>query len=102
MRQRPPRGPAEAPLFPMVERPGPGREPIRPPGAPGPPMCTAHPAQAIPSGEREATVPVQMELRRIIINEINEQQYIMLREVDGDRSFPIVIGMFEALSIDRR
>ena len=47
-------------------------------------------------------MPVQMELRRIIINEINEQQYIMLREVDGDRSFPIVIGMFEALSIDRR
>ena len=47
-------------------------------------------------------MPVHMELRRIIINEINEQQYIMLREVDGDRSFPIVIGMFEALSIDRR
>jgi bifunctional DNase/RNase len=26
----------------------------------------------------------------------------MLREVDGDRSFPIVIGIFEATSIDRR
>ena len=47
-------------------------------------------------------MPVQMELRRIIINEINDQQYVMLREVEGDRSFPIVIGMFEALSIDRR
>jgi hypothetical protein len=26
----------------------------------------------------------------------------MLREVDGERSFPIVIGIFEATSIDRR
>ena len=27
---------------------------------------------------------------------------IFLREVDGDRSFPILIGLFEATSIDRR
>jgi uncharacterized protein len=47
-------------------------------------------------------VPVQMELRRIIISEIHEQQVIALKEVDGDRSFPIVIGIFEATSIDRR
>jgi len=47
-------------------------------------------------------VPVQMELKRIIISEIHDQQVIMLREVDGDRSFPIVIGIFEATSIDRR
>jgi bifunctional DNase/RNase len=52
--------------------------------------------------ESEAVVPVQMELRRIIISEIHEQQVIVLREVDGDRSFPIVIGIFEATSIDRR
>ena len=45
---------------------------------------------------------VQMELKRIIINEIHDQQVIMLREVDGERSFPIVIGIFEATSIDRR
>jgi bifunctional DNase/RNase len=43
-----------------------------------------------------------MELRRIIINEVDEQQVIVLREVEGDRSFPIVIGLFEATSIDRR
>jgi bifunctional DNase/RNase len=43
-----------------------------------------------------------MELKRIIINEVQDQQVIMLREVDGDRSFPIVIGIFEATSIDRR
>jgi len=47
-------------------------------------------------------MPVQMELARIIISEINEQQVIYLREVDGERSFPILIGLFEATSIDRR
>ncbi|HEV3004137.1 MAG TPA: bifunctional nuclease family protein [Pirellulales bacterium] len=47
-------------------------------------------------------MPVQMELSRIIISEINEQQVIYLREVDGDRSFPILIGIFEAHSINRR
>jgi len=47
-------------------------------------------------------VAVQMELRRIIISENGEQQIIYLREVDGKREFPIVIGIFEATSIDRR
>lgn len=47
-------------------------------------------------------MPVQMELRRIIISEIHEHQYILLREVEGDRHFLIVIGIFEATSIDRR
>jgi bifunctional DNase/RNase len=43
-----------------------------------------------------------MELRRIIISEIDDHQVIVLKEVEGDRSFPIVIGMFEATSIERR
>lgn len=43
-----------------------------------------------------------MDLRRIIINEIDESQVIVLKEVDGERAFPIVIGFFEATSIDRR
>jgi bifunctional DNase/RNase len=47
-------------------------------------------------------MPVQMELSRIIINEINDQQVIYLKEVDGERAFPILIGMFEAQSIRRR
>lgn len=47
-------------------------------------------------------MPVQMELSRIIISEINDQQVIYLREVDGTRAFPILIGLFEATSIDRR
>src|SRR5215468_7674700 len=47
-------------------------------------------------------MPVQMELSRIIISEINDQQVIYLKEVDGDRTFPILIGIFEATSIDRQ
>ena len=45
---------------------------------------------------------VQMELHKIIISELQEQQIIMLKEVDGERTFPIVIGNGEALAIDRR
>ncbi len=47
-------------------------------------------------------MPVLMQLARIIINEINDQQIIYLKEVNGQRQFPIVIGLFEATSIDRR
>lgn len=47
-------------------------------------------------------MPVQMQLARIIISEISEQQFIYLKEMDGERQFPIVIGIFEASSIDRR
>ena len=43
-----------------------------------------------------------MQLSRIIINENADQQYVFLREIEGDRSFAIVIGLFEATSIDRR
>jgi bifunctional DNase/RNase len=43
-----------------------------------------------------------MELKRIIISEIHEQQIIVLKEVEGDRNFSIMIGIFEATSIDRR
>ena len=45
---------------------------------------------------------VEMRLSRIIISEITENQYVFLREVDGERQFPILIGIFEATSIDRR
>ncbi|MFN3191188.1 MAG: bifunctional nuclease family protein [Aureliella sp.] len=45
---------------------------------------------------------VQMQLARIIISEISDKQVIYLREAEGDREFPIVIGIFEATSIDRR
>ena len=45
---------------------------------------------------------IQMELHKIIISEMQEQQIIVLQEVDGDRKFPIVIGSGEAYAIDRR
>ena len=45
---------------------------------------------------------IQVELAQIIINEEVDQQIIVLRELDGQRSFPIVIGMPEILAIDRR
>ncbi|MEZ6092959.1 MAG: bifunctional nuclease family protein [Pirellulaceae bacterium] len=47
-------------------------------------------------------MPIEMRLSRIIISEINENQVVFLKEVEGERSFPIMIGMFEAMSIDRR
>ncbi len=47
-------------------------------------------------------MPVQMQLARIIISEISDNQVIYLQEVAGERQFPILIGIFEATSIDRR
>ena len=46
------------------------------------------------------TIP--MELSRILITELGDQQMIFLKERNGDRSFPIMIGTNEALAIDRR
>jgi len=45
---------------------------------------------------------VRMDLARIIIQERSDHQVIVLRERSGDREFPIVIGTYEALAIDRR
>lgn len=45
---------------------------------------------------------IQMQLARIIISEVNVQQIIYLQEIDGQRQFPIVIGIHEATTIDRR
>jgi bifunctional DNase/RNase len=43
-----------------------------------------------------------LELTRIVITEMNNQQALILREVNGNREFPIVIGIVEATAIDRR
>ncbi|MFG0328677.1 MAG: bifunctional nuclease family protein [Phycisphaerales bacterium] len=45
---------------------------------------------------------VRMELSRIFIREMSDIQFIELQEVDGDRSFPIGIGLPEAQAIERR
>ncbi len=44
---------------------------------------------------------IRMELARIIISETNDEQVIVLRESEGERAFPIVIGIWEAVAIDR-
>jgi bifunctional DNase/RNase len=44
----------------------------------------------------------EVELSRIIINETSDQQIIVLKERNGQRSFPIVIGIVEIFAIDRR
>lgn len=45
---------------------------------------------------------VLMELSRIFIREMTDMQIIELSEVEGDRTFPIVIGLPEAFAIERR
>lgn len=47
-------------------------------------------------------MPVEMQLARIIISELTDNQVIYLQEVGGEREFPILIGIFEATNIDRR
>jgi len=44
---------------------------------------------------------VEIELSRIIINERSDEQVIVLKEKDGERAFPILIGIYEATAIDR-
>ena len=45
---------------------------------------------------------VQVELSRIYIREMSDIQIIELTELEGDRRFPIVIGLPEAFAIERR
>jgi uncharacterized protein len=45
---------------------------------------------------------VRMELSRILIRETDDMHIVELREVDGERIFPIVIGLNEAAAIERR
>ena len=45
---------------------------------------------------------VPVELSKILINEADDKQIIVLTEIDGERRFPVVIGMPEILAIDRR
>jgi bifunctional DNase/RNase len=45
---------------------------------------------------------VLMELHKIIINDQRTDQFIVLREVNGDRQFPMVINFAQAEAINRR
>ncbi|MCK4913089.1 MAG: bifunctional nuclease family protein [Planctomycetes bacterium] len=45
---------------------------------------------------------VEVELSRIIINEASDRQVIVLKEKNGQRTIPIVIGIVEIFAIDRK
>ena len=45
---------------------------------------------------------IEMEILKIIIFERRDGQLVFLQEKNGKRSFPIVIGIFEAIEIDRK
>ncbi|MCC5829176.1 MAG: bifunctional nuclease family protein [Phycisphaeraceae bacterium] len=45
---------------------------------------------------------VRMELARILIRETDDTHVVELREAEGERIFPIVIGFTEAAAIERR
>lgn len=49
----------------------------------------------------ESVPMVDVQLSQIVIRDASEQQFILLREVNGDRAFPIVIGTAEACEIRR-
>jgi len=45
---------------------------------------------------------VEAELSRIIIDEGSDQQVVVLKEKNGQRMLPIIIGIVEIMAIDRR
>jgi bifunctional DNase/RNase len=45
---------------------------------------------------------VQIDVEKVIISEVHDQQVLFFRQVGGVRSFSLVCGVFEATSIDRR
>ena len=52
------------------------------------------------TGSESMAVPV--ELSRILIRETEDSHIVELKEVEGERYFPIVIGLNEAAAIKRR
>ena len=54
------------------------------------------------TGSQGELMDIPVELSRILITEMGLQQVIFLREKEGERAFPIMIGTTEALAIDRR
>ncbi len=47
-------------------------------------------------------MPVRMEISRVLIRETDDTHVVELKEVGGERVFPIVIGFHEAAAIERR
>lgn len=45
---------------------------------------------------------VPVNISRLLIREMADSQFVTLQETEGDRSFPIAIGLAEAFAIERR
>ena len=45
---------------------------------------------------------VKVTLARLLIREMADSQFVTLQEENGDRLFPIAIGLPEAFAIERR
>jgi bifunctional DNase/RNase len=65
-----------------------------------------HPTPRIPDSTERGTPEkrdggTRFDVARLIISEIHEEQVVVLREAGGERSFSIVIGIFEATALDR-
>ena len=60
-------------------------------------------AQPYTTGTRPAyhSGEVQVEVERVIISEVHDQQVVIFREVDGERRLPFVLGIFEATTVHR-
>ena len=43
-----------------------------------------------------------MEVNTLVITETTDEQVVVLKEVGGEQRFPIVIGSYEALALDRK
>ena len=44
---------------------------------------------------------VECQLRRVVMSEGHDQHVVVLQEKDGERRFPIVIGLYEVFAIHR-
>jgi bifunctional DNase/RNase len=59
--------------------------------------------QPYPSDTRALSLSeeVRVEVERVVMSEIHDQQLIVFREVEGERRLPFVLGIFEATAVDR-
>lgn len=44
---------------------------------------------------------IEFQLAQLVVSEVSEQQVIVLKEIDGERTFQIVIGPYEIMAIER-
>jgi bifunctional DNase/RNase len=64
-------------------------------------ILAAHAIEGASAGHRATSSETEVDLGRLIISEIHEQQVVYLGVVGGDRTFAMVCGIFEATAIDR-